>query len=462
MKPAQLHLLKNNKPIWQINPELAVIDTILEKHPDIIELARNDYRAILKATGLGRQDIPSLEQVIRGAIYLKHRGITYDGLAYENIDSRMCARFLKLTLLKESFSASTWQKYISAITKDTIKRILYKVNKVARANDIGNMEAVRMDTTAVEANIKYPTNNNLLWNCINKSHNLSKKIKTLRMEFFQRKTRVINYRKAAKKHYFKISNVHKKNKQYKRLFKLQLNILTKSINQLRKLSKCLQAEISTSCERTAKEDKLKSLKKEIENFMNIAAIVYRNAKRYEIEGEKVPVSEKIFSIHEPHTDIIVKGSREVSFGHKINLISDKDSLIIYCNIEDGNPSDKGLFKKSLSEVIDEYNTVPKSVASDGGFASLENQKYALGKNIKNIVFNKIVGKLKNVVSSKKMETILKKWRSGMEAVISNLKRGFSLRRVNWKGRKHFDASVLWSALAYNFRVITNRLLESNS
>ncbi len=38
MKSAQLHLLKNNKPIWQINPELAVIDTIFEKHPDIEEI----------------------------------------------------------------------------------------------------------------------------------------------------------------------------------------------------------------------------------------------------------------------------------------------------------------------------------------------------------------------------------------------------------------------------------------
>ena len=48
-----------------------------------------------------------------------------------------------------------------------------------------------------------------------------------------------------------------------------------------------------------------------------------------------------------------------------------------------------------------------------------------GKGIVNIVFNKIVGSLKNVVSSKNMETRLKKWRSGIEAVISNLKEATS-------------------------------------
>ena len=58
-----------------------------------------------------------------------------------------------------------------------------------------------------------------------------------------------------------------------------------------------------------------------------------------------------------------------------------------------------------------------------------------------------------------METQLKKWRGGMEAVISNLKRGFNLRKVNWKGKDHFDAKVLWNVIVYNFRVITSRIFE---
>lgn len=33
-----------------------------------------------------------------------------------------------------------------------------------------------------------------------------------------------------------------------------------------------------------------------------------------------------------------------------------------------------------------------------------------------------------------METRLKKWRSGIEANISNLKRGYGLARCTWKGR----------------------------
>ena len=76
----------------------------------------------------------------------------------------------------------------------------------------------------------------------------------------------------------------------------------------------------------------------------------------------------------------------------------------------------------------------------------------------NIVFNKIVGTLKNLTSSMSMETRLKKWRSGIEAVISNLKRGFDIVRCEWKTRAHFDAKVYWSVVAYNIRVMTNLLI----
>ena len=67
--------------------------------------------------------------------------------------------------------------------------------------------------------------------------------------------------------------------------------------------------------------------------------------------------------------------------------------------------------------------------------------------------------MKNLVTSANMETRLKQWRSGIEAVISNVKRGFSLFRCDWKGREHFDAKVLWSVIAYNIRVMTGFMLE---
>jgi transposase, IS5 family len=84
--------------------------------------------------------------------------------------------------------------------------------------------------------------------------------------------------------------------------------------------------------------------------------------------------------------------------------------------------------------------------------------HAQEAGIANIVFNKVVGSMQNIAGSSNMETRLKKWRSTMEAIISNIKRGFNIFTCNWKGWIHFRAKVFWSILAYNFRVMTGLIL----
>lgn len=198
---------------------------------------------------------------------------------------------------------------------------------------------------------------------------------------------------------------------------------------------------------------------ELAQLLPVIRQVYDITFRHEIEGELVPNNEKIFSIFEQHTDILVKGRRKVEFGHKINLCSGASNLILDCKVLKGNPSDKELFEPMLDTIIGVYKTTPRDSATDGGYASLENQKRAQSKGIMNIVFNKIVGSLQNVVSSSNMETRLKKWRSGIEAVISNIKRGYHIARCNWKGWEHYVAKVMWSIIAYNIRVMTLALLS---
>ncbi len=127
-----------------------------------------------------------------------------------------------------------------------------------------------------------------------------------------------------------------------------------------------------------------------------------------------------------HTDIIVKGQREVQFGHKINLAAGKSNLVLDCQILRGNPSDKSLFQPTLDRVIENYGIVPRDSTTDGGYTSLDNLKSAQKTGIANIVFNKVVGSMQNIASSLNMITRLKKWRSAMEAIISKIKRGFNI------------------------------------
>jgi IS5 family transposase len=102
-----------------------------------------------------------------------------------------------------------------------------------------------------------------------------------------------------------------------------------------------------------------------------------------------------------------------------------------------------------------------SSAADGGYASGANIEYAKEKGMANIVFNKIVGSIENVCTSKRMENKLKKWRAGIEAVISNLKRGFRIDWCNWKGWRHYRQKVYWSVIGYNIRVMTAAVIAAN-
>ncbi len=433
--------IKFEQANWSKNPEFGLMDTILEQRPDLLKIVSKDIIGNNKNSGFGRGDVPSVEQIMRAAIYKELKGLDYRDLEYHQEDSRICSLFLKLDELRP-YSFQMYQKYISRISEESLQILLVELNKIAINEGLEDVKKIRQDSTVIESNIHHPTNNSLVWDCIKTGHDLLEKLSAELPELNYR-----NYIKSAKRTYFKINNTGKKDKR-KELFEKQLITFTKTINNL---SNAVKKKSDCSV-------KAFVIIQKIENFIPMCEKVFSQTERFQIHEENVPNSEKVFSIYESHTDIIVKGSRDVKFGHKIDLTGGQSNLILDCVILKGNVSDSKLYQPALERIEKNYRKTPESSCTDGGYASKSNSDFAQEKGVKNIVFNKIVGSLKNIASSKNMETRLKKWRSGMEAVISNLKRGFNLRRVDWKGIEHFKSKVLWSAIAYNIRVMTGHVL----
>jgi IS5 family transposase len=306
------------------------------------------------------------------------------------------------------------------------------------------VKELRQDSTVIETNIHYPTNNSLVYDCIKESERLLKHLKEEINGFSYEE-----YKAKAKRTYFKI-NVGRNDKKRVKLFKKQLKLFMESINQVSNIIK-KKSEYNKTTAAAVYVSGLEKLHPVMEK-------VYKMTERHEILKEKVPVEDKIFSIYEQHTDIIVKGKRDVEFGHKVQISGGKSNLILTCEIVEGNPNDSELFEETIKEVKREYGMTPESSAADGGYASNANMECAKREGIVNIVFNKITGSMENVCSNKRKENKLKKWRAGIEVVISNLKRGFGIGRCNWKGWKHYRQKVFWSVIGYNIRVMTAAMM----
>ncbi len=210
---------------WSRNAELGLIDTILEKHPELLDYVKDDIMSGHKGSKFGRKDMPSVEQILRAGLYKEMAGMDYRELEYAQVDSRICGRFIKLDP-DRLYSFQMYQSYISKIRQESLNNLMIAINKIAIDEGLESVEQFRQDSFVVESNIHYPTNNALVWDCIKESHRLldqlSKEVSTLRYQ---------DYMKGAKKTYFKINNTKTGDKRVD-LFHKQLILFTKTINSI--------------------------------------------------------------------------------------------------------------------------------------------------------------------------------------------------------------------------------------
>lgn len=193
---------------------------------------------------------------------------------------------------------------------------------------------------------------------------------------------------------------------------------------------------------------------QVTHFKPLIQRVIDQTQRRVFNEETVPATEKLFSIFEEHTDIIIKGSRDIQYGHKLNLTSGRSGLILDVVIEPGNPADTDRLLPMLDRHVELYGKPPKQVAADGGYASGANLEAVKALGVKDMAFNKKRGlSIEDMVKSSWVYRKLKNFRAGIEGNISCLKRAYGLGRCTWKGIKHFTAFVWSSVVSYNLTLM---------
>ena len=76
--------LRFEQQIWEKSPELAVIDSIIVSNKELVDIIKDDVRKKLKNNKLGRKDNPTVEQILRLAIYKEIKTVNYNEVEFRH------------------------------------------------------------------------------------------------------------------------------------------------------------------------------------------------------------------------------------------------------------------------------------------------------------------------------------------------------------------------------------------
>jgi len=422
--------------------ELEMIDGILRANPDIPALVLQDLTRNGSA-GKGREGMTA-DQVLRAAILKQRRMWSYDELSFHLADSWTFRNFCGLSPLETSPGRSTLQRNIKSITEGTWQAINRKIAHYARDLGVEDGKKIRIDATPVETNVHPPSDSSLLWDSVR----VLARLTTRAHEQFGTK-RFPSRRRRAKRRAVDVLNAKNKRKRTK-AYRDLLNVTTETVGYARQTLAELEA---------CGDIMARLLAAEIDHYIPLVECVVDQTKRRMLHGEAVPAEDKIFSIFEDHTDIIIKDNRDIYYGHKLTVTGGRSGLILDWVVEDGNPADSTRAVGMLERQKEIYGRVPRQAALDGGYASKPNLQKAKEMGVQDVSFSKKRGlDVLDMVKSHWVYRRLRNFRAGIESWISFLKRCFGLERVNWRGNEGFARYVGASIVAANLLTLARHLM----
>jgi IS5 family transposase len=417
-----------------IGVRLMKLANTLDEHPEILTVIEKDL-VNKSRRPVGRRGL-SVENIFRCMLLKQQLGLSYEQLAFHLSDSMSYRTFVRLPHHLNP-KKSCLQSTIRRIKPETLEAVHKLLTAQCLAEGIISLDRLRIDSTVVASNIAPPSDSQML----NDGVRVLSRLLARSYDMTGKKIRFTDKRKTSKSLAFQIFNAKKAAKD--RLYLDFLKLVRVVLKQVDRGLLLVSTEIAPALTTPAWIS-------DVEHYRDLLLKVVEQTERRVIGQEQVPSSEKIVSIFEEHSDIIVKGFRNIQYGHKINLSSEKNGFITYLSIEKGNPADSARFLPVLHAHQDILGELPKSVACDGGYASKDNVSKGRALGIQQVVFHKRVG-ISYTAMGVKRKTFerLRNFRAGVEGNISELKRVFGAGKAKWKGHDGFKSFVWASVISYN-------------
>ena len=417
--------------------ELRRIGDILDQMPEAGGLVYDDLVAHGPDISTGRPGL-SGDQVLRLLLLKQMNSFSYENFAFHLADSRCFRAFCGFGIDEKSPRKSSLQQNIKSIQPMTLELVNRLILATAGEMKAEKGKAVRVDCTVVESNIHHPSDSSLLYDCVRVLARLLERGRN------QVDTAFTNHTLRAKRRSLGILNARTKKKRRK-LYRDLLKVTHGTVEMAENM-------MFAGCD--------PKITVGLMHFSRLAKMVINQTERRVILEETVPAGEKIVSIFEEHTDIIIKDRRDTYFGHKICLTSGNSGLFLDCVIEDGNPADSELAIEMVERQKVIYGRAPKQSAFDGGFASKTNLTNLKAAGVQDVMFNKKCGlKVVDMAKSTWVYKKLRDFRAGIEGMISFLKRCFGVSRCTWCGLESFKSYVWGSIVSANLLILARHTME---
>ena len=433
-RTTQTSLLEPNPIGHPFAEDVERMSEFLDEHPEFAGWVEAD---LLRegVSDVGRQGL-TCETVLRCGVLKQLRGESYRALAFALCDSATARRFARL----DGGCApgkSALQATVGSVTAETWERINAALLEAARSEGVEDGSQVRVDSTVTETDILSPTDSRLLCDAVRV---LARLLADARGRLGPESVKFQDHRRAAKRRTIEIHS-RRGAERRKGSYRALLRLTARTVG----CAEAARVAVSAAGGKWAPK-----WLAEMDSALALTAKVVDQTRRRVLDGEAVPASEKVVSLFEPHTDIVVKGGRGTEYGHKVNLASGRSGLVLDAVVEDGNPADSSRAVPMLERVAERYGKAPAKAAFDGGYASKDNLARAKALGVEHAVFSKKRGiEREDMTPSAWQHGMLKRFRAGAEAGISYLKRCFGLGRCLWSGLPRFKAWVQSAVFAHN-------------
>ena len=440
-----------------LEPSLQAIADFLDDYEEMIEAIRDDLRRGLKNPDTGRKGLTP-QQVLRSLILMRVKNWDYRELRERIADGLTLRRFADF-YSQPVPKHDAFQRAFIRLTPQTLRLVNALLVQAAVAVGLEDGRKLRVDTTVVETDIHHPTDNTLLWDVVRVVTRLVGRLAVAierPIKGFRNRSRAARRRMQALQRMTTTQRRAWQRGKYRELIGIAADVVERARRGLRQTRKVRGKDLLCLA--------IDELRRQIDYYCGLGARVIDQARRRVLQGEQVPNAEKIYSIFEPHTDLIKRGKvrTPLEFGHNVFLAESAQGLITQYEVLNGNPSDEDHVEPSLSRHKATFGSAPQLYGSDRGFFNANNVTACERSGVEVACIPQRGGKKTVARAAYEKSPAFKqgqRFRAGIEGRISVLFRGRGMKRCLAEGRERFELWVGAAVLANNLLTITSLLKQ---